>query len=116
MVEVGHAERRAMFGETDEIVARKTLAGLRNGLAPVLCIGEAEPGAPDHAAALCIEQLESALAPARSVGDGRTAAGGLRTGLGDRRSASPPRRSTSMRCAGRCARTSPVTSCSPTPR
>ena len=44
MVEVGHAERRAMFGETDEIVARKTLAGLRNGLAPVLCIGEPEPG------------------------------------------------------------------------
>jgi triosephosphate isomerase len=71
MVEVGHAERRAMFGETDEIVARKTLAGLRNGLAPVLCIGEAEPGAPDHAAGLCIAQLESALAPAR-----RSATGG----------------------------------------
>ena len=35
MVEVGHAERRALFGETDEIVARKTLAALRNGLAPV---------------------------------------------------------------------------------
>ena len=90
MVEVGHAERRAMFGETDEIVARKTLAGLRNGLAPVLCIGEAEPGAPDHAAGLCIEQLESALAPARSVGDGRAAAGGLRTDLGDRRSGARP--------------------------
>jgi len=66
LVEVGHAERRAMFGETDEIVARKTLAGLRNGLAPVLCIGEAEPGAPAEAGALCIDQLESALAPARA--------------------------------------------------
>ena len=70
MVEIGHAERRAMFGETDEIVARKTQAGLRNGLAPVLCIGEAEPGAPADAAERCIAQLESALAPARSSGTG----------------------------------------------
>jgi triosephosphate isomerase len=70
LVEVGHAERRAMFGETDEIVARKTLAGLRNGLAPVLCIGEAEPGAPAEAAERCIAQLESALAPARTSGTG----------------------------------------------
>jgi triosephosphate isomerase len=66
MVEVGHAERRSLFGETDEIVARKTLAALRNGLAPVLCIGEPERGAPEQAAALCIRQLESALAPARA--------------------------------------------------
>jgi triosephosphate isomerase len=51
-------------------VARKTLAGLRNGLAPVLCIGEPEPGAPAQAAERCIAQLESALAPARSSGTG----------------------------------------------
>jgi triosephosphate isomerase len=70
MVEVGHAERRAMFGETDEIVARKTLAGLRNGLAPVLCIGEPEPGAPGRAAEFCVEQLESALGPARASATG----------------------------------------------
>jgi len=70
MAEVGHAERRALFGETDEIVARKTLASLRNGLAPVLCLGEAEPGAPDEAAGFCISQLESALAPARAAGTG----------------------------------------------
>ena len=70
MVEVGHAERRAMFGETDEIVARKTLAGLRNGLAPVLCIGESEPGAPGRAAEFCVEQLESALGPARASATG----------------------------------------------
>jgi triosephosphate isomerase len=51
-------------------VARKTLAGLRNGLAPVLCIGEPEPGAPVEAGELCIRQLESALAPARASGTG----------------------------------------------
>jgi triosephosphate isomerase len=70
MVEIGHAERRAMFGETDEIVARKTLAALRNRLVPMPCVGEREPGAPVRAAELCIEQLESALAPARASGTG----------------------------------------------
>ena len=70
MAEVGHAERRALFGETDEIVAGKALAALRNGLAPVLCIGERDRGAPDDAAASCIRQLESALGPARSSGTG----------------------------------------------
>jgi triosephosphate isomerase len=70
MAEVGHAERRALFGETDEIVAGKTLAALRNGLAPVLCIGERDRGAPAEAVTPCIRQLESALEPARSSGTG----------------------------------------------
>jgi len=70
LVEVGHAERRALFGETDEIVARKTLAALRNGLTPMPCVGEREPGSPDQAGEFCIEQLESALAPARGSGTG----------------------------------------------
>ena len=70
LVEIGHAERRAMFGETDEVVARKTLAGLRNGLAPVLCIGEKDRVDPDEAAAFNIRQLESALAPAREASAG----------------------------------------------
>ncbi|MET0932538.1 MAG: triose-phosphate isomerase family protein, partial [Mycetocola sp.] len=35
VAEVGHAERRRIFGETDEIVAAKTAAALRNGIAPV---------------------------------------------------------------------------------
>jgi triosephosphate isomerase len=70
MAEVGHAERRALFGETDEIVAGKTLAALRNGLAPVLCIGERDRGAPAEAVTSCIRQLESALEPARSSGTG----------------------------------------------
>jgi triosephosphate isomerase len=70
LAEIGHFERRTIFGETDEIVARKTHAALRNGLAPVLCVGEPERGVPDEAAADCIRQLESSLAPARAARTG----------------------------------------------
>jgi len=37
---VGHSERRAFFGETDELVARKFQAGQAVGLTPILCVGE----------------------------------------------------------------------------
>jgi len=37
---VGHSERRALMGETDEIVARKFAAAQEHGLVPVLCLGE----------------------------------------------------------------------------
>ncbi len=37
---VGHSERRTIFGETDEVVAKKLLAAYRNGLNPILCVGE----------------------------------------------------------------------------
>jgi triosephosphate isomerase (TIM) len=37
---VGHSERRQLFGETDEWVARKVGAALRTGLTPIVCIGE----------------------------------------------------------------------------
>src|SRR5690349_13566139 len=37
---VGHSERRHLFGETDEQVARKTKAALSAGLTPLVCIGE----------------------------------------------------------------------------
>ncbi|KAF2656157.1 Triosephosphate isomerase [Lophiostoma macrostomum CBS 122681] len=40
IVEIGHAERRAMFGETGEWVAKKAGAAARNGLIPLVCIGE----------------------------------------------------------------------------
>jgi triosephosphate isomerase len=68
LAEIGHAERRAMFGETDETVARKVAAALRHGIAPVLCIGEPDRGAPDAAAAACIRQLDASLALARDAG------------------------------------------------
>jgi triosephosphate isomerase len=40
LVLVGHSERRSLFGETNEIVARKFRQALSNGLTPVLCVGE----------------------------------------------------------------------------
>ncbi|WFD31712.1 triose-phosphate isomerase [Malassezia sp. CBS 17886] len=40
IVEIGHAERRRQFGETDAWVARKAAAVVRNGMSPLVCIGE----------------------------------------------------------------------------
>lgn len=37
---IGHSERRAMYGESDEVTAIKYSAVLKNGLKPVFCIGE----------------------------------------------------------------------------
>ena len=37
---LGHSERRALFGETDDIVNRKVAAAVAAGLIPILCVGE----------------------------------------------------------------------------
>ena len=37
---LGHSERRAYFGETDETVNRRLHAALKHGLTPIVCVGE----------------------------------------------------------------------------
>ncbi|MFF2052334.1 triose-phosphate isomerase family protein [Leifsonia sp. NPDC058194] len=68
MVEIGHAERRRLFGEDDGVVAAKTHQALAHGLVPVLCIGEERPGPPAEALTEVLAQLRSAL---RDAPDGR---------------------------------------------
>ncbi|WP_224388357.1 triose-phosphate isomerase family protein [Pseudonocardia sp. ICBG1293] len=68
LAEVGHAERRTHFGETDDVVAAKTHAALRNGLTPVLCGGESGHTGPGRAADVVRAQVDHALAPARAAG------------------------------------------------
>lgn len=64
IAEIGHAERRRLFAETDEVVADKTAAALRAGLTPLLCIGETAHQEPEDAAAEAVAQLRAALAEA----------------------------------------------------
>ena len=37
---VGHSERRALYGETDEVVSSKFIVAQAQGLQPILCVGE----------------------------------------------------------------------------
>lgn len=39
---VGHSERREYFGETDETAHEKVLSALKQGLIPIVCVGETE--------------------------------------------------------------------------
>jgi len=64
LVELGHAERRRMFGDTDAVVARKSAAALRNGLVPVLCVGEPDRVSAEDALAFATAQVLSATADA----------------------------------------------------
>jgi triosephosphate isomerase (TIM) len=86
---VGHSERRQIFGETDEMVAKKTKAALAAGLIPIVCVGETlaerESG---HTERICEAQLRNgpgsltaeefsrilmAYEPVWAIGTGRTA-------------------------------------------
>ena len=58
---VGHSERRAL-GETDEIVARKARAVAKDGMTPVLCVGETkEEREAGKREAVVLSQLEAVL-------------------------------------------------------
>lgn len=59
--EVGHAERRRLFGETDEDVAAKVTASLAAGVTPVICVGETERMVASAAAEATVAQLRANL-------------------------------------------------------
>lgn len=66
IVEIGHAERRRLFGETDQDVAKKAAAVVRNGMIPLVCIGEKTHGqiasqAVGAAISECKPQIQAAL-------------------------------------------------------
>lgn len=61
LVEIGHAERRRLFGETDAVVAAKTAAAVLAGLTPLLCVGEPVRGDPAATAVFCHDQITAAL-------------------------------------------------------
>lgn len=63
-VEVGHAERRARHGETDEAVAAKVETALAAGLVPIVCVGEQDDRGADDAQAFCRQQVRRACAAA----------------------------------------------------
>ena len=70
-VVLGHSERRAMFAETDEDLARKVPAALEAGLEPILCVGESEAEREGgETEAVLRRQLEADL---ESVADSRLA-------------------------------------------
>lgn len=59
---VGHSERRQFYGETDESVNWKTMAGLAAGLTPIVCVGEKlEEREAGNAESVVKTQLEGGL-------------------------------------------------------
>ncbi|MEW6673753.1 MAG: triose-phosphate isomerase [Thermodesulfobacteriota bacterium] len=89
---IGHSERRQYFNETDDTVNRRIQAALKEGLIPVLCVGETE-GERDAGQTFSIldkqinnglkdffakdlEKLVVAYEPVWAIGTGKTATSG----------------------------------------
>jgi triosephosphate isomerase len=62
VVELGHAERRRLFGEDDAAVASKLDAAVGQGLQPLLCVGEDEQMSAAGAALAVVAELRAVLA------------------------------------------------------
>ncbi|MCW9004789.1 MAG: triose-phosphate isomerase [Gammaproteobacteria bacterium] len=86
---IGHSERRSLYGESDELVARRFAAARRNGIKPIFCIGETleerEQGVTND---VCSRQIDAVVAlegvealadgviayePVWAIGTGKTA-------------------------------------------
>lgn len=60
---LGHSERRAIFGESNQDVNRKVQAALAAGLTPIVCVGETlEQRQSGQTSAVVREQFEGSLA------------------------------------------------------
>jgi triosephosphate isomerase (TIM) len=61
-VVVGHSERRSLYGEDDHAVARKYVAAQREGLVPILCVGESlDEREQGQTEAVVLRQLQAVL-------------------------------------------------------
>lgn len=86
---IGHSERRALYGESDELIAKRYAAARRNGITPIFCIGETleqrEKGITND---VCSKQIDAVIAlegvealtdgviayePVWAIGTGKTA-------------------------------------------
>lgn len=85
---VGHSERRSLHGETDAVVANKTLRALASGLTPIVCVGETlaqrESGQTENvvsaqlttvmaAVGEHLDEIVVAYEPVWAIGTGKTA-------------------------------------------
>src|SRR5690242_15167535 len=86
---IGHSERRAVFGESDEVTAQKYAQALKHGLTPILCLGETlaerEAGATETVVARQLDAVVKnsgiaaigrgviAYEPVWAIGTGKTA-------------------------------------------
>ncbi len=68
LVEIGHAERRSLFHETDEDVAGKVHAAYRNHLRPLVCVGEPHRASSADAIREVTAQLDRSLGTATADG------------------------------------------------